>query len=259
MVKKPVFIFFLLALVIPFCWSAGAAAQPQEKGRIVSAYWSDEAGNPVKTGYAGRPLLLSVETEGIADGETVKIDLYRDGAKSAAAETFFAEVRNNKCSAEWTYRYGGETLKSMPEYRFEASSGNGRKKSGAVKIAQKLRFYLLEDSMLCPVSIGKCYLTNGAVTQTVSVENGYFEGDLIPGEWRLAIRGKDFDFSNITFGSESYTGPIDGFYQIIPPDAFHEDAGGFALSAENMLVPPLYRDKSEQPDETLFYLLWKSR
>ena len=89
MVKKPFFIFFLLALVIP----AGAAAQPQEKGRIVSAYWSDEAGNPVKTGYAGRPLLLSVETEGIADGETVKIDLYRDGAKSAAAETFFAEVR----------------------------------------------------------------------------------------------------------------------------------------------------------------------
>lgn len=263
MVKKTVFYFFLLALVIPFCWSAtadsGTAAQPQGKGRIVSAYWSDEAGNPVKTGYAGRPLLLSVETEGIADGETVKIDLYRDGAKSAAAETFFAEVRNNKCSAEWTYRYGGETLKSMPEYRFEASSGNGRKKSGAVKIAQKLRFYLLEDSMLCPVSIGKCYLTNGAVTQTVSVENGYFEGDLIPGEWRLAIRGKDFDFSNITFGSESYTGPIDGFYQIIPPDAFHEDAGGFALSAENMLVPPLYRGKSEQPDETLFYLLWKSR
>ena len=87
MVKKPFFIFFLLALVIPFCWSAGAAAQPQGKGRIVSAYWSDEAGNPVKTGYAGRPLLLSVETEGIADGETVKIDLYRDGAKSAAAET----------------------------------------------------------------------------------------------------------------------------------------------------------------------------
>ena len=24
MVKKPFFIFFLLALVIPFCWSAGA-------------------------------------------------------------------------------------------------------------------------------------------------------------------------------------------------------------------------------------------
>ena len=74
MVKKPVFIFFLLALVIPFCWSAtadsGTAAQPQGKGRIVSAYWSDEAGNPVKTGYASRPLLLSVETEGIADGET---------------------------------------------------------------------------------------------------------------------------------------------------------------------------------------------
>ena len=90
MVKKPFFIFFLLALVIPFCWSAGAAAQPQGKGRIVSAYWSDEAGNPVKTGYAGRPLLLSVETEGIADGETVKIDLYRDGAKSAAAETVTA-------------------------------------------------------------------------------------------------------------------------------------------------------------------------
>ena len=89
MVKKPVFIFFLLALVIPFCWSAtadsGTAAQPQGKGRIVSAYWSDEAGNPVKTGYAGRPLLLSVETEGIADGETVKIDLYRDGAKTTNA------------------------------------------------------------------------------------------------------------------------------------------------------------------------------
>ena len=113
--------------------------------------------------------------------------------------------------------------------------------------------------MLCPVSIGKCYLTNGAVTQTVSVENGYFEGDLIPGEWRLAIRGKDFDFSNITFGSESYTGPIDGFYQIIPPDAFHEDAGGFSLSAENLLVPPVYPGQFQQPDETLFFLLWKNR
>ena len=181
--NNPKFIFTAHSAWCNFEKSSNTLEVKLVRPEITKAEWQDSEGKTTNKGLVGEPLKLVAETKEMEGGVTFWI--YDD--KGREVTSIGAEIKGNKAEAEWTYHWDGIPLKEKPKYTFEVTGNRCKKvESGDVEITQKIKITVLNEYSYILKNI-KAKLTNNEDSIEKTSSDGFFEFDVIPGEWKFII------------------------------------------------------------------------